>query len=94
VLHSEVGELHDILRDDQPLQDEVIAARERLVFVRKALSTLPPRTREVFLMHRLEGMRYREIAERLSISVSAVEKHIARATLRLTEALQSLEAET
>ncbi len=94
VAHAEVEQLHDVLQDDRPLQDEVIAARERLLLVRKALSTLPPRTREVFLMHRLEGMRYRDIAERLSISVSAVEKHIARATLRLTEALQSLGAQT
>jgi RNA polymerase sigma-70 factor (ECF subfamily) len=36
-------------------------------------------------MHRLENLKYREIAQRLGISQSAVEKHIARAALFLTE---------
>ncbi len=36
-------------------------------------------------MHRLDDMKYREIAERLGISQSAVEKHIAKAALFLTE---------
>jgi len=72
------------IRENSPLQDEVLAARARLERVREGLSRLSPRTREVFLMHRLEDMKYREIAERLGISQSAVEKHIAKAALFLT----------
>jgi RNA polymerase sigma-70 factor (ECF subfamily) len=72
-------------RENSPLQDEVLAARVRLDRVREGLSRLTPRTREVFLMHRLDGMKYREIAGNLGISQSAVEKHIARAALFLTE---------
>jgi len=75
--------------DDAPLQDEVIAARERLVRVREGLAKLPPRTREIFLMHRLEGLKYREIAVHFGITQSAVEKHIARAMLFLTEWTQN-----
>lgn len=71
--------------DEAPLQDEVIAARERLIRVNEGLAKLPSRTREIFLMHRLEGMKYREIAAHYGISASAVEKHIARAMLFLTE---------
>ncbi|HEY4078848.1 MAG TPA: sigma-70 family RNA polymerase sigma factor [Rhizomicrobium sp.] len=71
--------------ENSPLQDEVLAARDRLERVREGLSRLTPRTREVFLMHRLDDMKYREIAERLGISQSAVEKHIAKAALFLTE---------
>ncbi len=71
--------------ENSPLQDEVLAARERLDRVREGLSRLTPRTREVFLMHRLDDLKYREIAERLGISQSAVEKHIAKAALFLTE---------
>ena len=73
------------LCENSPLQDEVLAARARLDRVREGLSRLTPRTREVFLMHRLDDMKYREIAERLGISQSAVEKHIAKAALFLTE---------
>lgn len=69
--------------DDTPLQDEVFAARERLRHANEALNDMPERTRTIFLQHRLEGLKYREIAERAGISQSAVEKHIARAVLLL-----------
>lgn len=72
------------LADDHPLQDEVLRARERLARLKLGMARLSPRTREVFLLHRLEGLKYREIAEQLSISVSAVEKHVAKASLFLT----------
>ena len=72
-------------RENSPLQDEVLAARARLDRVREGLARLTPRTREVFLMHRLDEMKYREIAESLGISQSAVEKHVAKAALFLTE---------
>lgn len=71
--------------DPARLPDEVLAARERLTRVRQGLSQLPQRTRDVFLMHRLDGMKYREIADRLGISQSAVEKHIAKAALFLAD---------
>ena len=81
------GETRNLGRraDDAPLQDEVIAARERLARVNEGLMKLPPRTREIFLMHRIDGLKYREIAAQFGISQSAVEKHIARAMLFLTE---------
>lgn len=66
--------------NDSPLQDEVLAARARLNRVESGIEQLPPRTREIFLMHRLEHVKYSEIAGRFGISESAVEKHIARAT--------------
>jgi RNA polymerase sigma-70 factor (ECF subfamily) len=74
--------------DAHPLQHEVFDARQRLDRVRRGIHGLPPRTREVFLMHRLDGLKYREIAERLDISVSAVEKHVARAMLCLAELME------
>lgn len=50
----------------------------------KALATLPEKRRAVFLMSRMEDMKYAEIAEKLSISVKAVEKrmHLALGELR------------
>lgn len=71
--------------DEAPLQDEIVTARERLIRVNEGLAKLPPRTREIFLLHRLEGLKCREIAVRFGISQSAVEKHISRATLFLIE---------
>lgn len=71
--------------DEAPLPDEALAARERLVRVNEGLDRLPSRTREIVLMHRLEGKTYREIAAHFHISASAVEKHVSRAMFFLTE---------
>lgn len=75
----------DTLADTRPLQDEMLIARHRLERLRRGVAQLSPRTREIFLMHRLEGRKYREIAQDLGISQSAVEKHIARAMAHLTD---------
>lgn len=72
------------ISDDAPLQSEALAARERLKRVEAGLELLAPRTREIFLMHRVDGMKYGDIARRFGISVSAVEKHVAKASLFLT----------
>ncbi|MFS0770687.1 RNA polymerase sigma factor [Sphingomonas sp. 1P08PE] len=69
--------------DPFPLQDEVLIMRARLDRVREGVERLSPRTREVFLMQRIEGCTYREIATRLAISQSAVEKHMAKAMTHL-----------
>ena len=76
------------LVDDQPLQDEVLEVRNRLLRVQQALYELSPRTRQVFLMHRIEHLKYREIASQLEITISAVEKHVAKAALFLAERMQ------
>lgn len=80
-----LDEFESALEDASPLQDEVLAARERLRRVQAGLERLPPRTRQVFVMHKVEGMKLREIASALGITQSAVEKHVAKAVLFLTE---------
>jgi RNA polymerase sigma-70 factor (ECF subfamily) len=49
----------------------------------KAISELPDTQREVFLMHRLNGLKYREISELLEISQKAVEKRMTKALFTL-----------
>lgn len=71
--------------DPHPTPDEVLAAQQRLQRLRAGLETLSPRTREVLLLHRIEGYSHAQIAVRLGITVSAVEKHVAKAALLLTE---------
>lgn len=52
-----------------------------------ALSTMNEKQREVFLMNRAEEMTYKEIAERLGLSVKAVEKRMSQAIGFLREKL-------
>jgi RNA polymerase sigma-70 factor (ECF subfamily) len=53
----------------------------------KTIEQLPPQTRTVFLMSRVEDFSYKEIAERLEISVKTVESHIGKALRILREEL-------
>jgi RNA polymerase sigma-70 factor (ECF subfamily) len=45
----------------------------------EVIASMPDGSREVFLMNRIEDLKYREIAERLGISVKAVEKRMSKA---------------
>ena len=54
---------------------------------KELVDALPPRMRQVFLLHRVEGLGYKEIAERLDISVRTVEWHIAEAIVRIGKGL-------
>lgn len=73
------------IADGAPTPDEVLTGHQCLMRMRAALEAASPRTREVLFMQRLDGMSYAEIAERLGISVSAVEKHMAKALMILSE---------
>lgn len=56
---------------------------ERLAAYRAAVDRLPVLTRTVFLLHRVDDLSYTEIADRLAISVDAVEGFIAQALVML-----------
>jgi RNA polymerase sigma factor (sigma-70 family) len=62
----------------------ILGSKEELSAATASLLSLPERTRTVFILRRLEGQRYRDIATRLGISVSAVEKHMVRAIHQLS----------
>jgi RNA polymerase sigma-70 factor (ECF subfamily) len=59
--------------------ERVLLAKNDLNLALVALSELGERTRDVFVLQRLEGLQNKEVARELGISVSAVEKHMVRA---------------
>jgi RNA polymerase sigma factor (sigma-70 family) len=63
----------------------ILAGKETLRAVTQALLSLPHRTRTVFVLHRLEGRKSRDVAAQLGISVSAVEKHMVRAVQHISQ---------
>jgi RNA polymerase sigma-70 factor (ECF subfamily) len=64
--------------------EAVVLARERVARLSPRLGRLNAKTRDIFLAHRIDGMSYREIEQRHQLSVSAVEKHVAKAILQVT----------
>jgi RNA polymerase sigma-70 factor (ECF subfamily) len=51
------------------------------------LQALPHRQKEIYLLHRVKGLKYSEIAESLNISVNTVENHMSRALKSIREKL-------
>ena len=47
--------------------------------VLSVLDELDERSRDAFILHRLEGMKHAQIAEFMGVSVSSVEKYIIKA---------------
>lgn len=71
--------------DPSPQAPDYVQANQRLERMWDRLEQLSPRTRDVFFQHRIEGRTYAQIAAALRISISAVEKHIARAAIAIAD---------
>ncbi len=68
---------------DTPDAESAVIARQRLQKLVTALETLAPATQRAFRLHKFDGLSQAEAAERMGISRSAVEKHIALALKHL-----------
>lgn len=76
------------LADDFPGAEDVVGGRQSLERIQVALRSLSPRARTIVILRRFEDMSHAQIAARLHISVSAVEKHLVRAMAVLRDALR------
>lgn len=69
-----------ILFEDAVMSPEAIAiSRDQLRRIDRALGDLPPKCREAFVMTRVTNLTHKEIADRLGVSVSLIEKYQLRA---------------
>lgn len=68
----------DQIADTQPSPERQALSREELAVLRQAILDLPPRGREVFLLHKFDGVSYDDIARRLGISPNTVIVHMVR----------------
>lgn len=75
----------DLHGDTDFASDRVLMDREDLSRVIAALMELPERTRAIFVLRRIEAMKFKDIASRLGVSVSTAEKEMARAMVHLLE---------
>ena len=71
-----------------PTQSDAIELEQTRARYQASVGALPNRTREVFLLHRVEGLTYKDIAELLSISIRTVEWHVAEAIVRIDRDLR------
>lgn len=79
-------ELEAVLRDGSRSVEMDLIEKERMAQLGEAWKTLSPQQRHCLHL-RAEGLRYREIAETLGISISTVREFLSRAILRLRKAV-------
>jgi RNA polymerase sigma-70 factor (ECF subfamily) len=65
--------------------ERVVVSKQSLEQLLRALKELDPRARDVFILHRLEGMKYADIARLFGLSVSSIEKDIMKALVHIAK---------
>jgi RNA polymerase sigma-70 factor (family 1) len=68
--------------------DHEIRREEFHRHLQKTLTEIPEKSRIVFLMNRIDGLTYAEIAERLNLSVKAIEKRMSEAIAIIREKIK------
>ena len=93
--HNRVVERHaeDILNRQAEIQEspsDILNYKELQEKVARILERLPERCGKIFTMSRFEGLKYNEIAEKLSVSVKTVEANMGRALKEFRKELTQL----
>jgi RNA polymerase sigma-70 factor, ECF subfamily len=83
---TDIDQLEAVPSEDSAEKNLSFLEAEKQILT--AVEALPPKTRLVFSLSRFEELSYKEIAERLDISVKSVEKHMGIALQRLRENLR------
>lgn len=79
-------ESDDFISDIESAEDRLLG-RERDAAYRHAIAALPPRCREVIELRTVQELSYKEMSNRLGLSVSTLEKHIVKGKKVCSEAL-------
>jgi RNA polymerase sigma-70 factor (ECF subfamily) len=76
------------LADHTQNQEQSLLLKELETEIANFVETLPPQCKKIFILSRTHGLKHREIAEQLGISIKAVEKQIGKALSELRIHLQ------
>lgn len=91
-LLSYIEDLADshVLEEGIPL-DEQVSIQKRFELFCHALVELPERCRKVVILRKVYGLSQQQVAQKLNISVSTVEKHLAKGLMRCVIYMESRE---
>lgn len=84
--HGPVSATEEVA-DTRATADATIEEREEAARLASAIANLPEGARRAFMLHKIDGLSHGEVAERLGISKSGVEKHMAVAMKHLRRML-------
>jgi RNA polymerase sigma-70 factor (ECF subfamily) len=88
VVHHQMREVQDSIQYEEMYridfvgnQPYILIEEELKAKIEKNILSLPDHCREVFILSRVDGLKNREIAEKLNINIKNVERHLHRAFL-------------
>lgn len=78
----------DETADDGPSAEDQAHGRQLMQRLTAALGELPEKTQSIFRLHRFDGLPQTEVATKMGMSLSSIEKHLATALRHLTARLR------
>jgi len=70
-----------------PSPEQITSLRDDIQRVFKVINDLPERPKQTIIMHRMHGLSYKAIAQKLDVSQSSVEKYMIEALKRMRKCL-------
>lgn len=84
-LHDPIADLQLVSPEGSPAR--ILEGREALEQAARALRELPERTRNIFLLNRLDGLTYTQLAARYAVNVKVIEREMSKALTHLRQRL-------
>ena len=73
------------IQDTTPTMQEEMMSLELLAIINQSIAELSPQCKQVFKLVKEDGLKYKEVAEILNVSVKNVEYHMGNALKRISE---------
>lgn len=83
-----IEDIQDVYLPSFQSADCSIISQEEMSRINQAIQTLPPKCKQVFILAKIEGLAYKEIAQMLNISVKTINIHIAKALALISSELE------
>ncbi|MBY9068120.1 RNA polymerase sigma factor [Hyphomonas sp. WL0036] len=77
----------ETVSSNEPLIEDQVDGRQRMLLFWEAVATLPEQCQQVFVLKKVYGYSHAEISRQLGISVSTTEKHVAAGLRRCSDFL-------
>ena len=78
-----IQEIINLSQNNLLYQPDVFVVSDLQEAIRKAIKSLPPKCREVFILSRINGLKNEDIAGKLNLSKRTVETHVSNALKHL-----------
>jgi RNA polymerase sigma factor (sigma-70 family) len=84
-----MGEIESLrIVSEEPEPERLVSARQELEQLKRVVASLPSQCRRAFELQQFGSLSQREIAREMGVSQKTVEKHLAKALLRVIEVMR------